>query len=461
MNNINPSFEDAMEPIFIKNSETLQERWLKILQKNEYYEDRKMEDVLKKPGDPIKRLELTVLETSQYKCKKCHNTIKGFPKMTLCTSCDRDSDFTMITEDMDVQKNLWKIPIWEDLEIDMFEVYDDLTKLLKQTIKFQEEIQYKIFALWIIATYKHPLWETIPYLHFKGLPASGKTRAMEMAKLLAYRAVLVSGITFTAIVRINHNYNVSLCIDEIDTKLDERTEGGREYTDFLKSGYKKGSMYIASDLNDQKRVVYYNNYGPKILTGEKGIYNEALLSRTITFDMEQDYPEISSLSSIERECNDLKTKLLNYRYKTNTPDILGEEIPLRARYREIFDCLIRTAQHIGQKTDDLIKFAKDMEESVINDMQGTVQWDVLHVLYESSCQGTLDAAEGIKVGTILEKLDLGDEPKKNAQRLGYILKNFGLSTKKKRDGTWLSFVDKKNDHKLKYLFKRYKIGGGL
>jgi len=72
------------------------------------------------------------------------------------------------------------------------------------------------------------------YLHFKGLPASGKTRAMEMAKQLAYRAVMVSGITFTAIVRINHIYNASLLIDEIDTKLDERTEVGRGYVDFLK-----------------------------------------------------------------------------------------------------------------------------------------------------------------------------------------------------------------------------------
>jgi DNA-directed RNA polymerase subunit RPC12/RpoP len=461
MNNIYPSFDNAMEPVFIKNSEIIQEKWLEVKQVEEF-DKRNMGEALKNPVPPLRKVTFKLLDTSLYECLKCGAKIKTDGKEPIyCKSGGHDADFKMITSDIEVPKNIWRIPIWIDLDIDMFEIYDDLIKLLKQTIKFQEEIQYKIFALWIIATYKHPLWETIPYLHFKGLPASGKTRAMEMAKLLAYRSVLVSGITFTAIVRINHNYNVSLCIDEIDSKLDERNEMGREYTDFLKSGYKKGSMYIASDLNDQKKVVYYNNYGPKILTGEKGIYNEALLSRTITFDMEQDFPEISSLSTIEQECNDIRTKLLNYRFKTNMPDILTDEIPLKARYREIFDCLIRTAQHIGQKTDDLIKFAKDMEEAIIIEMQGTIQWDVLNVLYEASCQGTLDAVEGIKLSQILEELDLGDEPKKNAQRLGYIIKNFGLVTKKKRDCTWLSFVDLKNSHKLNYLFKRYKIGGGV
>jgi hypothetical protein len=137
---------------------------------------------------------------------------------------------------------------------------------------------------------------------------------------------------------------------------------------------------------------------------------------------------------------------------------MNQEIPLRARHREIFDCLIRTAQHIGQKYDDIIKYAKELEEATVTEMQGTVQWDVLNILYETSCQGTLDAREGMKTSEILEELEWDEDARKNAQKLGYILKNLGLTTKRKKDGTWISFVDQKNDRKLKYLFKRYKIG---
>ena len=221
----------------------------------------------------------------------------------------------------------------------------------------------------------------------------------------------------------------------------------------------RSSLYIASDLNDQKKVVYYNNYGPKILTGEKGIYNEALMSRSITFDMEQDYPEVFDLSEVVLECEQLKTKLLNYRFKTSTPNIMGAEISLRARYREIFDCLIRTAQHIGQTAEDIIAHAKELEDATLNEMQGTVQWDVLNILRECMCLGTLDAIEGVKISEILERLQWNDEPRKNGSKLGYILKNLGLTTKKKRDCTWLSFVEPKNNRKLTYLFKRFKVDG--
>ena len=452
------SFTDTLEPVYIKDGDKLQEKWLKVTQIGAFDFTKPIKEILTN-SEPLKKvLNFQLLDVSLFRCKKCGAIIKSEKKPNECSECERISDFEVITGNIDIQKNLWKIPTWEDIDVDMLGVYDDLIALLKRTIKFTEPIQYKLFALWIIATYKHPLWETVPYLHLKGLPASGKTRAMEMARLLAYRSVLVSGITFTAIVRINHNFNVTLLIDEIDTKLDERTETGRDFVAFLKPGYKKGQLYIASDLNDQTKVCYYNNYGFKILSGEKGIYSEALISRSLTFDMEQDYPEVNSLSEIESECNQLKTKLLNYRFKTDTPDVLSQEIPLKARSREIFDCLLRTAQHIGQPIDDLLEYAKAMEETAINDMQGTVEWDILNILHEFSCQGTLDAREGAKISEILEKLEWTEDPKKSSQRLGYILKNMGLVTKRKRDGMWIFFIEPRNDRKLNYLFRRYKIG---
>lgn len=457
------SFDGVKEPVFIKNSDLLKEKWLVVTQKDEFSgETRPIVEILADPLPPMKKICFELLDTCLYKCKKCCATVQGGEKPPeVCPQCDRPSDFSVITESMDVPKNIWNVPIWEDVDLDMFETYDRLVSLLKSTIRFVNPIEYKLFALWIVATYKHPLWETIPYLHFRGLPASGKTRAMEVANRLAYRCVLVSGITFKAVVRINHNYNVSLCIDEVDTKLDDRTEGGREYIDFLKSGYKKGSLYISSDLNDQKKILYYNNYGPKVLSGEKGIRSEALLSRTIIFDMEQDYPEVFNLSEIECELSQLRTRLMNWRFKTRTPEQIGIEIDLRARFREIFDCLIRTGQAIGQPIDDIIAYAKSMEQQAISDMQGTIGWDVLTSIFELSCKGSLDAVETIKFSDIMDRLGWNDEDKrKNAQKLGYILKDFGIKSKKKKDGTYISLVDPATDRKLNYLFKRYKVSGG-
>jgi hypothetical protein len=457
------SFNNETEPVYIKNSDLLKLKWLEVKQIDSFEVDptKKMSEILANPAQPIKKVVFSLLDENLYKCRTCVTVVPGGEKPPeICPQCNRATNFDVVTKSLMTPSKLWKLPIWEDIDIDMFEVYDTIISLLKRTIMFVEPIQYKLFALWIIATYKHPEWETIPYLHFRGLPASGKTRAMEMAHHLAYRSVLISGITFNAIVRANHEHQCTLCIDEIDTKLDERGETGRMYVDFLKSGYKKGALYVVCDLNDQHKIIYYNNYGFKILTGEKGIYNEALFSRTITFEMEQDYPEVMVISDVALECEQIKTKLMNYRFKTCTASQLGPEIKLRARYREIFDCLIRTAQHIGQTYDDLIAYAKFFEEEEITDLQGTDKWDVLNILYEASCQGTLDAREGIKISEIIERLEWDDKEgkRKNTQKLGYILKDFGLKTKRKKDGAWFSFVEPKNSRKMNYLFKRYRIG---
>lgn len=441
------SFNDVSEPVYFKNSDLLKEKWLNVQ--------------IKSDGEE-KELEFTLLEPNVWRCKRCGFNVNSKEKPKFCPECNKKVDFEQLTDSFDNPKNLWCVPIWEDIEVDMFEVYDDIMKILKKTIKFVEEIHYKLFALWIIATYKHPTWETIPYFNFKGLPASGKTRAMEVAKLLAYRAVLVSAITFTAVVRINHHFNATLLIDEIDTKVDQRTELGRMYTDFLKSGYKKGSLYVSSDLNDQSKVLYYKNYGPKILTGEKGINNEALLSRTLVFDMHQDVPDVFDLCEVEKDCEKIRTKLINYRYKTDNPKHLQYEVPLKARYREIFDCLIRTAEHIGQKSDDLLEYAKKQEQRIVDEMQGTVEYDVLVSIFNRSCQGTLDAVEGIKTSEILEDLGwLEENKRKNSIKLGYILKNLGLRTKRRKDGMWLFTSEADNERQLRYLLRRYRVNSGV
>ena len=440
------SFEDEMEPVFIKNSSMLKEKWLKI---------RK---ISASNQTDASKLIFSLQDPNMFLCCDCQRMFVSKEKPDTCPKCKKGTIFTKITGDFEDPKGLWKVPIWEDVDVDMFEVYDRLMNVLQKTIKFVEPIQYKLFALWIIATYKHPLWDTIPYLHFKGLIESGKTRSMELAKMIGYRAVLVSGISFQAVVRANHIYNATLMIDEIDSKLDERSEVGRQFADFLKAGYKKGAMYVTCDLNNQEKLKYYNNYGPKILVGEGGIHNPALLSRSITFEMEQDDPEIRNLSDVSDECTWIQTRLLNYRFKTCTAEQMDEKIPLFGRYREIFDCLIRTAKHIGQSADDVIEYAMKQRNAATEELQGTVEFDVLRSIFDRSCQGTLDAPEGVKINDILEDLQWNDEEKaKNRQRLGYILKNLGLKTKHRRDGAWISTIDDKNDHKLKYLFKRYKI----
>lgn len=451
------SFDDVKEPVFIKNTNILKPMWLHIKQKNIVNSDRSLKESIEDPLSPIKKITFALEEQGQYQCNKCGGILKDcLEKPTYCLHCERESSFVVITKPI-FEDALWKLPIWEDLELDMLDCYQNLYDLIKKCVVFPEEMHYKLFTLWIISTYKTGCWETVPYLIFRGLISSGKTRALELGRELGYRLIHAVGISFPAMVRASHFFGAGILIDEIDNKIDHRTESGRDMLDFLKPGYRYGSKYIVADKEDQEKMKVYNNYGFKAFAGESGGYDNAMFSRSIVFHMEQDFPEVAELIYVRDDINKIKTMLLNYRYKTNNPPDLGEKFILKGRNREVFSAIIATGMHIGQKVDDVIEYAIAIEKEKEEEFRNTIEWDILTAIKNYSCNETLDdAPEEMKLSDITSAIGW-DEMKRAGQKLGYMFKKLGLKTKRKRDGTTLLLNEAKNERKLKYLYKRYKI----
>lgn len=436
-----------------------QPKWLHIVKKEEqpFDENKKIEDVLKNP-EPFEII--TTFETKEpniWYCKKCGGMFRSDETPTECQQCNRSSNFKRITEDID--PNLWKLPIWEDIpteNLDVINTYVDILNLSKRCVIFPEEIHYKIISLWIISTWKQDCWNTVPFLIFRGLVESGKTRALEFIKELGYRTIHASGITQKAMFRFGDVHNANILIDEIDNKIDHRTESGREMIDYLKPSYKKGSYYYAADKENPKKVHKYKNYGFKAFAGEKGGFDQAIFSRSIDFQMEQDYPEITELYTIENELNRIRTILLNYRYKTNNPPELPHDFPLRGRNREIYGCLVRTAIHIGESYDDIIEFVKSTQIEKQEELENSDEFQVLKVIHDYECQPTLDdAPNAISYSEIADALGWED---KQRQKIGYIFKKkLILKTKRRNSGSVVLLGDQKNARKLKSLYRRFKL----
>jgi len=86
----------------------------------------------------MKRVVFKIVEPNQYQCKKCCAIFSGGQKPPEeCPQCERASDFKIITEGIDVPKNLWKMPLWTDIDPDMFNTYIDLVNLFKKNDKIR------------------------------------------------------------------------------------------------------------------------------------------------------------------------------------------------------------------------------------------------------------------------------------------------------------------------------------
>lgn len=429
---------------------------------------RSIEKQLKDPLDPEIETTYEIKKQGLWRCRRCYAIIESNPEIpSECYKeqggCGRHSTFECITKVINPDR--WKLPYWEYIEdLSMIEVYCDLLGLLKQVIIFPDEIYYKIFALWIISQYKRESWNSVGYWIFRGMPNSGKTRALELIHELGYRAIQTSNTTFVAMCRLSHYNNAVVLIDEADTNLNPNTDEGKEFLRFVRASYRKGSVYTTANKDDQEEVFSYRNFGFKAFAAEKA-FNVALLTRCIVVDMEKDLPEHTELRYVQKQLDDIQNKLLNYRYRFNDPPDLGEDFCLRGRTREIFEAILATGMHIGTKVDDIIEFAQQKDKEEEEALEESEEHEILLAVKELLEVGTLlDAPEAILISEIFNHMgwDLVYEkdPKdaRNArQRIGYFFKNNGLRTKRLNKGKALIFNDEKNQKKLKYLWKRYRV----
>ena len=411
-----------------------------------------------KDNKPLEKTPVfELLPEGLWQCQKCMAIIEfAEGKPAYCTGCDRNSDFKPTTDI--INPDLWKLPYWTDMEnLDLTAMFIDSLALVKKCIVFVEEIQYKIYLLWIISSYKSESFESIGFPMFIGLIDSGKSRALDLIREIGYRMVHCASISFPAMVRCTHFFGAGILLDEAQNKLNTRTETGQQYLDFIKPSYRRGSKYTVADKEDQKKTISYNNYGFKAFAGERG-FDRAMTSRGIKFEMEQDYPEIERLSDIQQELNDMQTTFLNYKYKTDPPPELPIDIGIKGRIREVFESVIRTAMHLGIEYDDIVEYAQARKKEQQEELSNSEEWEILNVIKSNEENEKLfDAPEEISFVEILEKMGREYNPKA-AQHLGYVFrKKLQLNTKRRNNGTVLLLTDPKNARKLKYLYRRYKL----
>lgn len=431
--------------------------WLvkKTTKKSGSNTNRSIKEIIKENALLIDVVTFELKPAGLWRCNRCLGEFEfnsGTPQH--CPKCDRQSSFHQITKE--INPDLWRIPKWQDInKMDLKQLYIEVSELIKQLIVFAEPIEYKIFTLWIISTWKLESWETVGFPCFIGLANSGKSTALRIIHYLGYRAPKASGVTMAAIPRLCHYHNVTLLVDEAHNKLDPKTETGSSMLDFIKDSYKRDSTYITCDLNDQSKLIVTKNFGFKAFAGEKITFNPALLTRSFVFWMDKADPPIAKLSYKENELADLQNKLLNYRLKTDAPPDLGNDFILKGRTREIFESIIQTAKHIGIPCDDILQYAIDRDQKEEDDLKNSIPGEILVIIKRFEETLWNNEPDRIDIQEILT--ELGWSENDSAQKLGYYLKNMGLATKKINRIRYIFIQEPGNSKRLKQLYKRYKL----
>jgi len=467
MPNSNDTPTDQYEPVY-HEGET---KYLHIFKKQTIpaVDGRTIEETTKNPIEPETTTITDLKPDGLWKCLKCEAEIQSNPKQPLeCYDaqggCGRTGSFKPIL--LPINPDLWQLPIYKKIDFepcDMILIYEDIIDTMKKLVVFTNEIQYKLFTLWNISTWKTGLWDSVGFLVFTGGIDCGKTLCLDVIREIGFRMLHSSGVSFPAMIRATHNHQAGVLIDEAHNKLDYRTEAGRDFIDFIKPSYRKGSKYIVAHKEDQYGIISYNNFGFKAFAGEQKLVDRALLSRSIIFVMEQSKPPMAKLKYVQKDLDEIKNKLLHYRYYTNDPEDLGQEFELDGRIREIFESIIATGRHIGVDTTDIIEYAKSLKIEQDEDLKNTLEYEVLQAMWDLSTTMTLDdAPETISYRDITKQIygdDLsGDERRKFGQKIGYnISRKLQLKHKHGRDGNVILMNEKKNLRRLDYLYHRFGI----
>lgn len=144
------------------------------------------------------------------------------------------------------------------------DLWYEIVDFLKANIELTDDREYHVLTGWIVSSYFADLWITYPYLFFRGIYKSGKTRAQETVMLVTPQSQSATNMSVPALFRILGleskkgkqvvRHFCTFYIDELalSGKLDD--EKRRALLQILNAGYKKGAV-VKRCVHIQKQII--------------------------------------------------------------------------------------------------------------------------------------------------------------------------------------------------------------
>ncbi len=300
---------------------------------------------------------------------------------------------------------------------------------------------YTLLAVWIVATYFHPLFLAFPLLPFMGERESGKSKTLALISLLSFNGLLRVAPTPAVLFRLIEALRPTLCLDEMEG-LD--SEDRHVLLGIINAGYKSGGKVDRVEGEKVRRVVPYNVYAPKAFASIRGLTATTedraiplVLQRGTRPDLlnAEVNPEDSLLAHVRAGLYRLlltKNKEVQEAY-----DNLFLPEWLTGRVRELWKPLLAIATLADNEEplglfEDLLALARahlESRDSISDD--GAVLLDILEDMLQHQNEGEIEITPGELCSEIQQRLNVKDF---SAQRVGGILRRLGFAKSGRRGG---------------------------
>ncbi len=193
-----------------------------------------------------------------------------------------------------------------------WEVLNSVLQFVRRFVALSEN-QGRVVSSWIAHTHAIDAAEFTPYLNINSAEKeSGKTRLLEVDKVLVANPWKTENASAPALIRKIHSDSPTVLLDERDSFFAGDKERTETLRGILNSGYERGGSYARCVGEGTKMAVHdFNTFGAKALAGIGGI-SDTIASRSIPIRLKRarrgDVQKFRK-REVEREASEIKARL--------------------------------------------------------------------------------------------------------------------------------------------------------
>jgi hypothetical protein len=145
---------------------------------------------------------------------------------------------------------------------------DDLGHFIRRFATLSQE-QVVVCSLWTVHTHAIEAAHFTPYLRvYSPVMRSGKTRVLEVEKLLVNKPWFTGRVTASALVRKTHHDHPTLLLDESDTAFNAQKEYSEALRGILNSGFERDGTYSMCVTSEHDwKPQDFSTFSPKMIAG--------------------------------------------------------------------------------------------------------------------------------------------------------------------------------------------------
>jgi hypothetical protein len=351
-----------------------------------------------------------------------------------------------------LEEPLW-LPSGTPVEADLETIFNEIRGFSRAHLVIRD-IEHDILGLWVLASYLVDDFTTCPYLAMTAPLSSGKTQVLEVIRQLAYRAYSVVDASQSALFRAINQSHITLCIDEAQESMQQKTEHAATIRACMLSGYKRGVGALRNDDSTGEWLPKnFDLFGFKAFSGTK-VLIPTLASRSIEFKMHKAKPKNIRVDIEWSE--KIRSMLLHWRFRNLHKLTVIDPDVQDGRLVELFSPLYTVAQ--GLDCDSLPAMLEETQDRNVEDERQSIEAEIATIVLDLADETYGSEGFGerttIAPSEIVERL--GWDPGHGASiSAGKYLKVLGIPTRRTHHGRILDLGDPAIQTEIEHLRDRY------